>query len=166
MSIDSLKSLLNDFDPTTLLPSLDKVLGHLAPLVRLAVLAGPICLLVFGLIFLFLPPKEANHSLGFRCFRGMASVEAWKFTQFVAGITWTALGVVLGLWMLVAYRGAGEMDRMELVLRAIRSILWEIGLSVAGAIGIRITVAVFFDLKGNRRKPKTGAAKPKRTVKR
>ncbi len=159
MSIDSIKSLMDDFDPSSLLPPVDTLLEKLVPLVRLAVLIGPICLLIFGLIYLFLPPKEANYSLGFRCHRGMASVEAWQFTQFVAGATWIALGFVLGLWMLIAFWKAGSMERMDLVFKAIRSILWEVGLTVAGAIGIRVAVAVFFDLKGNRRKPKKPAKK-------
>lgn len=151
MSIDSLKSLLNDFNPSSFIPSLDSLLTHLAPLVRVAVLVGPVCLLVFGLIYLFLPPKEANYSLGFRCRRGMASVEAWQFTQFVAGVIWILLGLGLGIWALVSYRRAADMEQMELLFKAIHTILWEICLTIAGAICVNIAVIVFFDFRGNRR---------------
>ena len=95
--MDFLMELLGKLqDPASLLPDLNQALTDLVPVIRYAVLLAPAVLLVMGLVYLFLAPKEANHTLGFRCWWGMSSVEVWQFTQKLAGITWTALGLVLG----------------------------------------------------------------------
>ena len=101
MSIEDFKGLMDGFDPAALLPNLDTVLGKLALIARIAVLVGPAAMVIMGLTYLFLSPKEANHYLGYRCYYGMGSVEAWQFTQRLAGIVWGAMGLVLGVVMLV-----------------------------------------------------------------
>jgi len=50
MSIDDFKSLMDGFDPASLLPELDTILGSLAPICRVAVLPGPVLMLFFGLL--------------------------------------------------------------------------------------------------------------------
>lgn len=68
--VDTLLGLINSLsDPAAMLPDLEVLFTKLAQVIRVAVLAGPVALLVMGLIYLFLAPKEANHSLGFRCWR-------------------------------------------------------------------------------------------------
>lgn len=154
MSIDSIKSLLEGLDPTALLPKLDTLLGKIETLLRICVLAGPIVLLVLGLIYLFLSPKEANHSFGYRCYFGMGSVEAWRYSQKLAGLVWSVLGLILTIVMLfivVSFRG---MEAEPMVWLAIKCVLWELGLTVASVLGINITLAVFFDADGNRRQKK------------
>ena len=49
MTIDDLKTLMDDFDPATLLPDLDKLTADLAPVMRVVVMAGPILLLVMDM---------------------------------------------------------------------------------------------------------------------
>ena len=99
MNVEDLKGLMDGFEPANLLPELDGILASLSQVARIAVLVGPIALLVLGLGYLLLSPKEANYIFGYRCTFGMGSVDAWRFTQRLAGIIWALLGLVLTLVM-------------------------------------------------------------------
>ena len=68
---------------------------------KVLVIAGPVIMLVLGLLYLFAAPKEANHHFGYRCYFGMGSEEAWQFTQRIAGITWIVLGAGMTVAMLI-----------------------------------------------------------------
>ena len=48
LDIDSIKGMLDGFDPGTLLPDLSRVFSSLEPLCRIAVLIGPIVLLIIS----------------------------------------------------------------------------------------------------------------------
>ena len=149
--IEQMKQLVNEFDFANFIPAVDSILGWIELLVRIFVMVAPICILVFGLFFLLLPPKEANHRAGYRTYFGMGSVEAWRFTQFLAGIVWSAIGLILTIVMLLVINSYRDMDMMDMVNSAIKSVLWEIGCIVVGCLGINITAMVIFDRKGNRR---------------
>ena len=88
--MEALKTSFETMDFSGLLPDLGTVLGWVELLLRICVMAGPILILGFGLLFLLAPPKEANYGLGFRCWWGMASMAAWQFTQRLAGMVWSA----------------------------------------------------------------------------
>ena len=148
MSIDNFKELLDGFDPSSLLPELDTVVGAIVPIVRVAVLAGPIVLLVLGLVYLFLAPKEANYYVGYRCYFGMGSEEAWRFTQQLAGIVLGALGFVLTVVMVLFSIGFGQMQTTDMLWRAVSCVLWEAGLAAAACLGINIVVSLRFNEKG------------------
>ena len=150
--MEALKGLLTDFDPAALIPELDTVVGWLELIVRLAVMAGPVVLLVLGLWYLLLPPKEANHIAGYRFFWGMGSIQAWRFTQFVAGVGSTALGVVLTLVMLLVIGGYKNMDPMQMCESAVTCLLWQIGTAAVMYLAVNAVVVAFFDFKGNPRK--------------
>ena len=152
--VEKLVQLVNEFDLTKFIPKVDSILGWVETLVRLFVMAAPICILAFGLFFLFLPPKEANHRAGYRTYFGMGSVEAWQFTQFIAGIVWSALGLILTIVMVLVVNGYRNMDMMDMVNSAITCVLWEIGCIAVGCLGVNITAMVVFDRKGNRRSKK------------
>ena len=62
--MDALKALFSDFDFAAFIPNLDTVLGWIQLICRLCVMAGPLLLLGFGLVYLLCPPKEANHRAG------------------------------------------------------------------------------------------------------
>ena len=94
--VDFLKSLLSGFDPAMLVPDLTAMLENLDVALRVVVLAGPLCLLGLGLLYLLAPPAEANHIFGYRHYWGMSSVDAWQFTQRTAGYVWTGLGAEIG----------------------------------------------------------------------
>lgn len=152
--IETLKKLVNEFDLANFIPEVDSILGWVETLVRIFVLAAPICILAFGLFFLFLPPKEANHSAGYRTYFGMGSVDAWRFTQFLAGVVWSGVGLIFTVVMLIVVNGYRNMEMMDMANSAVVCVLWEIGSIVVSCLGINITAAVVFDRKGNRRAKK------------
>ena len=75
--MDSLKELLKGFDPETLLesllPEMDTFVDFLQLALRLCVMVAPLVLLGMGLYLFLKPPAEANHLIGFRSYRAMAS---------------------------------------------------------------------------------------------
>ena len=84
----------------------------------------------------------------------MGSVQAWRFTQRLAGMVLGGLGLILTVIMLILSGGFAEMSAMDMAWRALRCLLWEGGLAIAAILGINITAAVMFDRKGEfRRRP-------------
>ena len=152
---ESLKSLMDSFDPAALLPELDKVFGSLAVVCRFAVMIGPVVLLVLGLAYLFLSPREANYYFGYRCYFGMGSVHAWRFTQRLAGAVLGGLGLILTVIMLVISGAFASMEVTAMVWRAAACLVWEAALALLATLGINLAAAVRFDRKGEyRRKTK------------
>ena len=154
MTIEDFKGLMDGFEPATLLPELDPILGKLALIARVAVLIGPVMLLVMGLLYFFASPKEANYHFGYRCYYGMGSVEAWQFTQSLAGIVWGALGLILSIAMFLISRGFAQLETMDLLWRAVYCLAGEAGAVVAGCIGVNTVVAVRYNSKGYLRRKK------------
>ena len=152
MDLESSKEMMDAFDPAALLPELDSVFSLVATVCKVAILAGPIVLLVLGLAYLFLSPKEANYYFGYRCYYGMGSVQAWRFTQRLAGIVLGGLGLVLTGVALVASVGFGSMDAEALVWRAAGCMILEAVATIAGIVFINVTAAMKFDKKGEFRK--------------
>ena len=152
--MDAIKELLTNFDLSNFLPEITTVMGWVTILLRLAVMAGPVIILVLGLIYVFAPPKEANHRFGFRCYYGMGSVEAWLFTQRLAGIVLGALGLVLTIVMLIITNSYNALSPDMMVFSAVKCLLWQFGLIALSCLGIHVTAAVMFDRFGNRRKNK------------
>jgi uncharacterized membrane protein len=150
-SFEDIKVLMDNFDPAALLPDLSTLPGIVATVTRLAVLTGPIVLLVLGILYFFLSPKEANYHFGFRCYFGMGSEEAWCFTQRLAGIVLAALGLVLTIVMLVVSAGYANKAVNEILSSGLTSLLWEIGLSGIACLAISVTAMVRYDRKGLRR---------------
>lgn len=149
--MEKIKSLLNDFELTDILPELDGMAEKCALVARFGVLIAPAVLLFLGLWYLILPPKEANHYVGFRCFRGMGSVDAWRFTQKLAGIVWIVTGAATGIFAWLTAGGFAEMALEDALFSAVKTIGWELAATVASIILIRIVLLVRFNLKGQRR---------------
>ena len=151
LNIESIKELMDAFDPASLLPELDSVFGKVLLACRVAVMVGPLLLLILGLVYLFLTPKEANHYVGYRCYFGMGSVQAWRFTQRLAGIGFAAVGLILGIVMFLASAGFPELAMESLVFRSARLLLIQAGLALLLNIAITLTTAIVFDRKGEYR---------------
>ena len=154
MNIDDLKTLMDEFDPAALLPELDTIMGKIELITRIAVLVGPIILLVMGILYLIASPKEANYYIGYRCFFGMGSVDAWRFTQRLAGIVWGLLGLGLTGVMVLISSGFHDMEIMDMVWKAISCVLWEAGIVAASCLVINTLVMLRFDAKGEHRRKK------------
>jgi len=156
MNIEDLKSLMDAFDPASLLPELGGILDTLAYAVRISVLVGPVVLLVLGLGYLFFAPKEANYHFGYRCMFGMGSVEAWRFTQRLAGIVWGLLGLGLTVAMVLLTGKFAEMDVYDAIWTAIRYVLWEVGLTTLSCLFINTVVMTQFSYSGEYRRERVG----------
>ena len=152
LDLGSIKDMMDAFDPASLLPKLSDVFGSLSTICRFAVMIGPIVLLVLGLAYLFLSPKEANYYFGYRCYYGMGSVQAWRFTQRLAGVVFGGLGLILTIIMLLISGGFASMDVTDMVWRAADCLIWQAILVVLATIGINLTAAMRFDRKGEYRK--------------
>ena len=151
ISIESIKELLDGFDPAALLPELDTIFGKVALACRIAVLLGPALLVLVGLFHLFLTPREANHFLGYRRYYGMGSVQAWRFTQRLSGIVFAVLGIVLsavGAFVMLSFASLGVED---MVWRAAKCLMWQAGLTLLANLIISGAAFVTFNAKGDYR---------------
>ena len=153
-SIDSIKELMDGFDPAALLPELDTVFGKIELVCRIAVMIGPVLLILLGLTYLFLAPKEANHYLGYRCYFGMGSVQAWRFTQKLSGIVLGGLGLVLTavmVFMMMSFRG---MEVQAMLWRAVKCLIWQAALALLANLAINAAAFFLFDSRGDFRSKK------------
>ena len=152
LDLSSIKEMMDAFDPAALLPDLSQVFNSLATVCRFAVLIGPIVMLVLGLMYLFLSPKEANYYFGYRRYFGMGSVQAWRFTQRIAGLIFGGVGLILLLLMLWISSGFAGMEVTDMVWKALSCLLWQAGAALAATLAINLTAAALFDRKGALRK--------------
>ena len=146
--MDKLAELVANFDIANILPELDSFLGWMELLIRLAVMAGPLLVLIFGCIYFFMPPKEANHSLGYRFYWGMGSEYAWRFTQRLAGFVWMIAGGLLTLIMFFVTIAVGGKDLAQMGYDAVVCLFWELGVIVVACLAIDVVVLLRYDRKG------------------
>ena len=154
LDIESIKSLMDGFDPAALLPDLSDLFGSLATLCRFAVMIGPVVLLVLGLAYLFLSPREANYYFGYRCYFGMGSVQAWRFTQRMAGILFGSVGLILTIVMYVISGGFAEMEVTDMVWKAAGCLAWQAVIALVLTFLVNFLAFFFFDAKGGPRRRK------------
>lgn len=154
LDIESIKSLMDGFDPAALLPDLSDLFGSLATLCRFAVMIGPVVLLVLGLAYLFLPPREANYYFGYRCYFGMGSVQAWRFTQRIAGMLFGGVGLILTIVMFLISGGFAEMEVTDMVWRAAGCLAWQAIIAIVLTLLVNFLAFFFFDAKGGPRRRK------------
>lgn len=154
LNIDSIKEMMDGFDPASLLPELSSVFDFVAAVCRIAVLAGPIILLVLGLAYLLFAPKEANYYFGYRCYYGMGSVEAWRFTQRLAGAVLGGTGLILTGAMVFISGGFAGMEAMDMVWKAFWCLVWQAVLILLANAAIWAVTFFRFDARGNYRNKK------------
>ena len=152
MTIDDLKKVLEGSDLGAVLPDLNAIVDKMTPIMRIALLAGPIILLALGLIYLFASPKEANYKLGYRCYFGMGSVNAWRYTQRLAGLAWSVLGLILTGAMVLLTNGFADMDVYDAVWTAAKYVLWEVVIVALSCLCINTIVMSRFTYNGDYRK--------------
>ena len=146
--MEAIKALTEGADLTKLLPDLSTFLGKVEALTRIAIMIAPLILLGLGLLYFLAAPKEANYKLGYRCFWGMSSVEAWQFTQKLAGIVWSILGFVLCIVMTVQSGKFQGMEADAMAYLAMKYLLVELVCVVVSILLINLTVFVCFNHKG------------------
>lgn len=145
-------SKLFDIDFAALVPELSVFLKLTRTLLALAVLAGPGCLVALGGLYLFKPTPEANFRFGFRTYFGMGSVEAWRFSQKIAGLTYGALGAALLLAMVIVVFCFIGKDLLQVARMSMICLLIQFVLILLARLVPAILAGVFFDGKGNRRR--------------
>ena len=152
MNLDAIKELLSGAEPAApLVPDAGTLVDKVLPIAKILVVAGPVIMLILGLLYLFAAPREANHHFGYRCYFGMGSEQAWRFTQRIAGIVWTALGAVMTLAMLIVTARFPGLDVLEMLTSAATSVVVEALVLLVATIIIRIIVAARYDRHGERR---------------
>ena len=147
--MEKITELLNTFSLEKYIPKLDTLMGWVQWLVSLAVRVGPICILVLGLIYLLIPPKEANRKAGFRTYFGMGSVIAWNVTQRLAGILMIPMGLILTI---IAYMRIGEFsgyDMMTMANVAFQMVKTQVICALVIYVFMFLLTAVLFDRKGD-----------------
>lgn len=147
--MEKITELLNTFSLEKYIPKLDTLMGWVQWLVSLAVRVGPICILVLGLIYLLIPPKEANRKAGFRTYFGMGSVIAWNVTQRLAGIVMTITGLILTI---IAYKRIGEFasyDMMTMANAALKMVKSQVICALVIYVFMFLLTAVLFNRKGD-----------------
>ena len=152
LDIESIKSLMDGFDPASLLPDLEALFGSLPGICQIAVMIGPVILLILGIAYLFFSPKEANYYFGYRCYFGMGSVYAWRFTQRFAGLLFGGLGLVLTVVMFTISGRFPQMELTDMVWKALSCVLVEAGLALLATLMVNVTAALRFNRKGEHRR--------------
>ena len=151
--MEKITELLNNFSLEKYIPKLDTLMGWVQWLISLAIRVGPICILVLGLIYLLIPPKEANWKAGYRTYFGMGSVMAWNFTQRVAGILMIPTGLLLTV---IAYAKIGKFsdyDLMTMAQEAFGAIKFQVVCALIIYIFMFVLTAVMFTRNGDCRFP-------------
>ena len=81
----------------------------------------------------------------------MASLDAWQFTQHLAGMVWSGLGTVLVIVMALICNAFRRMAPMDMVWCAVKCLGWELALTAIACIAINVVVITKFDKDGFRR---------------
>ena len=152
MTIENIKQLMDNLDIAALLPDIMSVMNGLVFLAQIALLATPLAMLGLGMYYFLIAPKEANYHFGYRCYFGMGSIEAWRFTQRIAGIGLGSLGLVLTVVMGIICMGFENKEAVQLLDTAVICLIWEAALAAVAYLAITIVVTVTFDKYGYRRR--------------
>ena len=137
-----------------LLPKLNTLTGWVQWLISLAVRIGPICILVLGLIYLLIPPKEANRKAGYRTVFGMGSITAWHFTQRVAGALMSVIGGILTISAYITVAKIANLDLMDMAYAAFQAVKGQAVWALIIFVFMFVITAVMFDYRGFCRFPK------------
>ena len=141
-----------DLDLSKFVPEMPAFLGGLRALLVLAILIGPILLVALGAMYLLRPAPEANFKYGFRTYFGMGSIEAWQFSQKIAGLAFGGLGAVLLLVMFIVVLTFFKKDLFQIANTAIVCLIWQAVLALIARIVVSILCWKYFDRNGDRRR--------------
>ena len=141
-----------DLDLSAFVPEMPAFLGGIRALLVILQLLGPILLAGFGALYLFKPAPEANYRYGFKTYYGMGSIEAWQFSQRIAGMIFGGLGAVFLLAMtIVALTFIGK-DLFRIAGTVIICLLIQAVFTLAARITIAVLCRKYFDKDGNHRR--------------
>ena len=150
--MNKITELMDSMDLSKLVPELDKLMGKASSIAGWSIMLGPLLLIALSLLYLFKAPKEANHSVGFRTYFGMGSVEAWQYTQRLAGLVFGGLGILLLVIMGIVCLTFGGKDTLQILDKAVVCLIWEVILTGIACAGIVLHISLRYDKDGNLRK--------------
>ena len=151
MTIENIKQLMDDFDIAALLPDIVDIVNGIVQFARIALFAVPLILLGFGMYYFLVAPKEANYTAGYRCFWGMGSEEAWRFTQKLAGVLWILAGLTMTLGVVLLCGRFAAMEFNDVLWTVIFCLLFQGAIVLILRLLVYVIVMFRFDRKGNRR---------------
>ena len=143
---------LFDMDLSALVPEIPVFLGATRAILVLAILVGPVLMLALGAMYLLRPAPEANFKYGFRTYFGMGSIEAWQFSQKIAGLAFGGLGALLLLAMFIMVFTFGKKDLMQIAGTVVICLMCQLVLALIARLVVAIFAWRYFDKDGNRRK--------------
>jgi uncharacterized membrane protein len=146
--MDAIMNLLKEFDPAALLPDISSIVGIMQVFARILILIIPLLLGGLGAAYYFKPIKEANHIFGYRTYFGMGSVEAWKYTQRLAGFGYMVLGGALTLAMIIVNLCLIGAETLTLLTTAAICLVIELVLTGLGVLALNIFLAIRYDRDG------------------
>ena len=152
LDFEAIKKSFEDFDLAKLLPQIDSIFDKITVLCKICVMIGPVLLLILGLCYLLLAPKEANFYFGYRCYYGMGSVHAWRFTQRIAGMVLGGLGLILTLVMFFISLGFGSMEISAMAWLTVKCLIWQAVLVILATLGINGLAMFWFNRRGELRR--------------
>ena len=150
--MDFISNIFN-LDFAGLIPELPKFLRFLRTLMALALVAGPIVMMIQAAFYLFKPAPEANFTRGYRTYYGMGSTEAWNFSQKIAGLAFGGLGTLLLLAMFIVILCFRGKTMMQVAITAMICLIVQVVLIAAARITVAILCGRYFDKDGLRRMP-------------
>ena len=144
-----MEAFLKDFDFALLLPELDTFLGQLRFYLGLFLTLGPLCMLIFGLLYYFKPTDSPKSRWGFRSYWTSGSDRSWQYAQKIAGMVFMILGGALFLVGLILSLFFGGMSPVTMATTALVTICIELALVATGYVLINRIVLKHFDADGN-----------------
>lgn len=151
MTIENIKQLMDDFDIAALLPDIMGMMNGIVLIARIALFAVPLLLLGLGMYYFLVAPKEANYTAGYRCFWGMGSEEAWRFTQKLAGVLWILAGLTMTLGVVLLNYRFAAMELTDVLWKSIFCLVFQGAIVLILRLLVYVIVMFRFDRKGNRR---------------
>ena len=110
-------------------------------------------MLILAALYLFKPAPEANYNFGYRTYYGMGSVEAWQFSQKIAGLAFGGLGAILTVAMLIVIVCFIKKTLLQVAITVTICLLVQVVLLLAARITVATLCKKYFDKYGDRRKP-------------
>ena len=146
--MEKITALLENLDFAKYLPAIDKLMGWIDKLITLSIRIGPLCILGLGLIYLLIPPKEANHKAGFRTYFGMGSIAAWLFTQRVSGAIMTGAGLYLNILAKSVAKKMAGLGQLEMLKLAFGCFKTQFIAVIAIHVFMFVLTMIMFNRKG------------------
>ncbi len=135
-----MEAFLKDFDFALLLPELDTFLGQMRFFLGLFLTLGPLCMLIFGLLYYFKPTDSPASRWGFRSYWTSGSDKSWQFAQKIAGMIFMILGGALFLVGLIMSLFFGAMAPDAIANTVFVCVIIELILTLIVWISIQILV--------------------------